>query len=59
MSLPSTYKAAIFKAQGQQLTLEDQPMKEPGRGEILVKVEACGVCHSDSFVQNNAFGGGL
>ncbi|TLD20767.1 hypothetical protein PspLS_08554 [Pyricularia sp. CBS 133598] len=59
MSLPSTFKAAVFKAQGQSLTLEDLPMKEPARGEILVKVEACGVCHSDSFAQVNAFGGGF
>ncbi|TLD13090.1 uncharacterized protein PgNI_02989 [Pyricularia grisea] len=59
MTLPSTFKAAVFKAQGEPLTLEDLPMKEPGRGELLVKVEACGVCHSDSFAQNNAFGGGF
>ncbi|TLS26313.1 hypothetical protein PpBr36_05368, partial [Pyricularia pennisetigena] len=59
MTLPSTFKAAVFKAQGQPLTFEDLPMKEPGRGEILVKVEACGVCHSDSFAQVNAWGAGF
>jgi D-arabinose 1-dehydrogenase-like Zn-dependent alcohol dehydrogenase len=26
---------------------------------VLVKVEACGVCHSDIVVQHNAFGAGL
>jgi D-arabinose 1-dehydrogenase-like Zn-dependent alcohol dehydrogenase len=26
---------------------------------VLVKVEACGVCHSDTFVQGNAYGIGL
>ncbi|KKY32361.1 putative alcohol dehydrogenase [Diaporthe ampelina] len=55
MSLPSTYKHAIFKAKGESLVLEDTPLKQPGHGEILVKVEACGVCHSDMFVQYDIF----
>lgn len=55
MSLPSTYKQAVFKAKGEPLTLEDTTLKQPGRGEILVKVEACGVCHSDVFAQYDIF----
>ncbi|KAK4154443.1 hypothetical protein C8A00DRAFT_42800 [Chaetomidium leptoderma] len=31
----------------------------PLDNEVLVKVEACGVCHSDNVVQNNAFGIGF
>lgn len=58
-SLPKTYKQAIFKEQGGQLVIEDVELKMPQPGEVLVKVEACGVCHSDSFVQANAFGVGL
>jgi len=26
------------------------PVREPGTGEVLVKMEACGICHSDIFV---------
>ena len=26
------------------------PIREPGTGEVLVKMEACGLCHSDIFV---------
>lgn len=59
MTLPKTYKHAIFKEQGAPLTLEDVELKHPGAGEILVKVEACGVCYSDMFAQNNVMGGGL
>lgn len=59
MTLPKTYKAAIFKEKGAPLTLEDVELKHPGAGEILVKVEACGVCYSDVFSQNNILGGGL
>jgi D-arabinose 1-dehydrogenase-like Zn-dependent alcohol dehydrogenase len=43
MTLPSTYKHAVFKEAGGSLTVEDTPMTSPGAGELLVKVEACGV----------------
>ncbi|KAI0508645.1 chaperonin 10-like protein [Xylaria bambusicola] len=59
MSLPSTYKHAVFPGMGQALVVEETPLKLPGRGEILIKVEACGVCFSDMFAQNNVMGGGF
>ena len=40
-------KAAIFHAGHQPLSLEEIPRPEPGPGEIVMKVAACGVCHSD------------
>jgi alcohol dehydrogenase, propanol-preferring len=42
-----TMQAAILRAHGQELRIERLPVPEPGPGEILIKVEACGVCHSD------------
>jgi hypothetical protein len=59
MSLPKTYKHAIFKEHGQPLVVEEASLKLPGPGELLVKVEACGVCFSDMFAQINVMGGGL
>ncbi|XXG97580.1 hypothetical protein Hte_003886 [Hypoxylon texense] len=59
MSLPKTYKQAAFKALGEGLILEDASLKLPGSGEILVKVEACGVCHTDLCAQYNYLGGGF
>ncbi|KAL8935118.1 MAG: hypothetical protein Q9216_005579 [Gyalolechia sp. 2 TL-2023] len=59
MGLPKTFKQAVFKEVGASLTLEDAHMTPPGKGEILVKVEACGVCHSDTFPQHNILGGGF
>lgn len=59
MSLPKTFKQAVFKEAGAPLTVEDAHLTLPGKGEILVKVEACGVCFSDMFAQNNIMGGGL
>jgi D-arabinose 1-dehydrogenase-like Zn-dependent alcohol dehydrogenase len=34
---------------GGALQLTEREVPTPGRGEVLVRVEACGVCHSDSF----------
>ena len=28
----------------------DRPRPEPGRGEVLIRVKACGICHSDAMV---------
>jgi len=58
-TLPKTRKAAVFKEQGGPLHIEELPLNEPVEGEVLIKVEACGVCHSDTFVQHNAFGAGF
>jgi Zn-dependent alcohol dehydrogenase len=59
MSLPKTFKQAVFKAARTPLTIEEAELKMPSKGEVLVKVEACGVCYSDMFAQNNIMGGGL
>lgn len=40
-------KAAVFHAPNQPLKIEDVERPSPGPGEILVKVAACGVCHTD------------
>lgn len=59
MSLPSTYKRAVFKEAGGRLTVEQTEMTMPAAGEVLVKVEACGVCHSDTIPQAYGLGGKL
>ena len=42
-----TMKAAVVKAFGQPLSLEEVPVPTPGAGEVLVKIVASGVCHTD------------
>jgi alcohol dehydrogenase, propanol-preferring len=42
-----TMKAAVVRAFGKPLTIEEIPVPVPGPGEVLVKVLACGVCHTD------------
>jgi propanol-preferring alcohol dehydrogenase len=40
-------RAAVLHEFGQPLLIEDVPRPVPQAGEILLQVEACGVCHSD------------
>jgi propanol-preferring alcohol dehydrogenase len=40
-------KAAVLHAFAEPLSIEEAPMPSPGVGEVLIKVIACGVCHSD------------
>lgn len=55
-SLPKTYKAAVFEKANAPFTLKDIDIVQPERGEILVKVIACGVCHSDAAVCSGIMG---
>lgn len=49
-NIPKTFKAAVIVGADKPLEIKEIPMLEPGNGEILLKVHACGVCHSDSDV---------
>ena len=40
-------KAAVVEAFGKPLVLREWDTPQPGAGQILVKTEACGVCHTD------------
>ena len=40
-------KAAILHSFAEPLRIEEIPTPSPGAGEVLIKVAACGVCHSD------------
>lgn len=42
-----TMKAAVAHTYGDPLRIEEVKMPLPGPGQILVKIEACGVCHTD------------
>jgi propanol-preferring alcohol dehydrogenase len=45
--IPKTMKAAVIHGFGQPLQIEEMPVQEPGENQILIKVIACGVCHTD------------
>ncbi|MCW2608108.1 MAG: alcohol dehydrogenase [Frankiales bacterium] len=46
-TVPTTMRAARFDAAAKTLIVQDVPVPQPGPGEVLVKVEACGICLSD------------
>jgi len=45
-------KAAVVREFGKPLVIEEVPVPEPAPGQILVKYEATGVCHTDLHAAN-------
>ena len=45
--MAKTMQAALVRAFGKPLTIEEVPIPTPGPGEVLIKVMASGVCHTD------------
>ena len=52
-------KAAVCRAFGARLQVEDITLAELGPGEVRAKVSACAVCHSDILFAEGAWGGDL
>ena len=50
-------KAVQVSKPGGPFELVERPIPEPGRGQVRVKVEACGVCHSDVMVKDGLWPG--
>ena len=51
-----TMKIARVPAANAKFELTEVEIPEPGRGQVRVKVHACGVCHSDSITVVGAMG---
>jgi alcohol dehydrogenase len=45
----ATMRAMSVPARGAKLRMEERSVPEPGRGEVRLRVQACGVCHSDTL----------
>lgn len=45
--MAKTMKAAVVREFGKPLVIEEVPVPTPGAGQILVKIAATGVCHTD------------
>jgi D-arabinose 1-dehydrogenase-like Zn-dependent alcohol dehydrogenase len=48
--------AQVAKAGG-DFELVEREIPQPGAGEVRIKVEACGICHSDALVKQGGFPG--
>ena len=45
-AIPATMQAAVYRGRG-TVSVEEIPTPAIGPGELLVRVEACGICHTD------------
>jgi S-(hydroxymethyl)mycothiol dehydrogenase len=45
--MPSQVRAVIAPAKDEPVRVETITVPDPGPGEALVRVQACGVCHTD------------
>jgi alcohol dehydrogenase, propanol-preferring len=45
--MAKTMKAAVVREFGKPLKIEEVPVPTPGAGEVLVRIRATGVCHTD------------
>ncbi|PYS85224.1 MAG: alcohol dehydrogenase [Acidobacteria bacterium] len=50
-------KAAQISKAGGDWELVERDVPEPGPGQVRVKVEACGICHSDALVKDGIWPG--
>ena len=53
----STMQAARIPSAGADFEITDLPMPAPDAHEVRIRVEACGICHSDAFVKEGTFPG--
>lgn len=48
-------RAAVMRNFNQPMTMEEITLDEPGPGEVVVRLAATGVCHSDQHMMGGAF----
>jgi len=53
----SKMKAVQVSKPGGNFELVERNVPEPGRNQVRVKVEACGICHSDALVKEGHYPG--
>src|SRR5438128_193707 len=54
--MQDTYKAVEVSAPG-VLRVVERPITEPGAGQVRIRVEACGICHTDAATVTGIYPG--
>ena len=54
--MPQTVQGVIARAKGAEVELVDIVVPDPGPGEAVVRIEACGVCHTDLHYKEGGIG---
>ncbi|MEZ5177040.1 MAG: S-(hydroxymethyl)mycothiol dehydrogenase [Acidimicrobiales bacterium] len=52
--MPQQVRAVVAKAKGEPVSVEIIEVPDPGPGEVVVAVQACGVCHTDLHYREGA-----
>ena len=52
--MPHSVRAVVARAKGEPVTVETIEVPDPGPDEVLVSVQACGVCHTDLHYREGA-----
>ncbi len=47
-------RAAVARAAGKPLSIEEVDLEGPKAGEVLVEIKATGVCHTDAYTLSGA-----
>jgi D-arabinose 1-dehydrogenase-like Zn-dependent alcohol dehydrogenase len=53
----ATMKTAQVPAPGADFQIVERVIPQPGPGWVRIKVQACGVCHSDAFIKDGSWPG--
>ncbi|KAG6031266.1 hypothetical protein E4U41_007639, partial [Claviceps citrina] len=56
MALPKTYQAVVLPGPNTPFHIQTLELKQPSPNQVLVKVQACGVCFSDVAVASGHLG---
>ena len=53
----ATMKVAQVSKPGSEFQIVEREIPKPGEGHVRIKVQACGVCHSDVFTKEGLWPG--
>ncbi len=54
--MPYQVRGVVARAKGEPVTVETIVVPDPGSGEVVVDVQACGVCHTDLHYREGGIG---
>ncbi|MFI6284620.1 S-(hydroxymethyl)mycothiol dehydrogenase [Streptomyces sp. NPDC051018] len=57
--MPQQVRGVIARSQGEPVTIETITVPDPGPGEAVVRIQACGICHTDLHYREGGIGDGF